>query len=156
MIYFKKIQTSAADQRQLEQALRKMALKRTRPLDLYVSSTDIGTDKYFHGFEGKNGVQFTRIRSSLERLVPKLIIKIPQDPGANYYQVRLGAVSLFYLLIFILPIAAIVHNIMINPADGDYNFIWVLFLYIGLFYLEYRLTTSRVEKAISKYKEASA
>ena len=73
MFYFKKIYSSVTDRMQLENALRKAALKKNRPLDFDISSMDMGTDKYFFGYEGKNSLQFTRIRTSFEKLFLNLL-----------------------------------------------------------------------------------
>ncbi|MDT3405022.1 hypothetical protein [Mucilaginibacter terrae] len=104
MLYFKKIYLPNCTPQQLEAAMRKVALKRTSPLDFASAVSDIGTDKYFIGYQGKTDLTFTRIKASPEKLLPKLIIKLPADGAECYYQIRFAIVSMMVFFMFTLPL----------------------------------------------------
>lgn len=151
MFYFKKIYLPNCTAPQLEAALRKAALKRTSPLDFASAVSDIGTDKYFIGYQGKTDLTFTRIKASPEKLLPKLIIKL--SPNAGYYQVRFSIVSMMMFLLFTLPWLLIIALLISGNGEfgglltlvGFYAFYWLLLLF------EFKLTTWRVKKALLNY-----
>jgi hypothetical protein len=155
MFYFKKIFITDCTTKQLENALRKAASKKSRPLDFDISSMDIGTDKYFFGYENKNGLTFTRIRTSFERLIPKIIIKLSPDPSECYYEIRFGVFTAIWVLFY----GFFLLMLLVNLIRGEINIealppIFIILLIISsAYYLEFRLTTSRVKKAIRKYVE---
>lgn len=88
MIYFKKIYLDNPNKEQVEKAIRKLALKRTSSLDFTSSGMITGTDKRFLGSEGKTQTKFTRVRYSIENLLPKFIISFPKSEDAQYYKLR--------------------------------------------------------------------
>jgi hypothetical protein len=153
MIYFKKLSFQKdSDKQTFERALRKFAIKRHTSLDLQSSSTDVGTDKSFLGLEGKKGLKFTRIRTSFERWLPKLIISLPKDAGLNYYRVRLTILSTLVLvmltLLFILALVSLIWGKMII---GNFGIISIIYGgYLSLVLLELSLTKGRVKSSIKR------
>jgi len=136
-----------------EVGLRKLSIKRTLPLDMVSSITDIGTDKYFFGYNVKKGLTFTRIKAALERLLPKLIIRLPSAADTAYYRIRLSAVSTLVFCMFTIPwllsllVTITGRNTLENFlfASGFYGIYGVLLL------VELKLTMLRVSQAIKRY-----
>jgi hypothetical protein len=92
MLYFKTVPfPNGVKQPDVEKALRSYALKRISSLDFKSSTINVGIDKLFLGLEGKNSLNFTRLRTSFESLLPKLIINLSKDPAATAYKIRLSA-----------------------------------------------------------------
>lgn len=155
MIYFKKVILSSYTTLQIETALRKYALKRKMPLDMDFSSIDIGTDKYFLGYQGKNSLTFTRIRTRFEFLLPKIIVKIPVNVNNSeaYYKLRLTLISTMvfvaYFAILMLSISLLIAGT--STIDNLTAPFVLCGIYILLFLLEFKLTTSRINKAIKNY-----
>jgi hypothetical protein len=153
MIYFKKVYFNYEDKGKVEAALRKLAKKRTRALDLTSSTSDMGTDKYFFGYDGKNALYFTRIRSSVEFFLPGIIFSLPKNETDFFYKFRLSAVPMIFFLLFcfgfLLSLAS-----ALTGTSSFYDFIgfYLLFgLFIALAWLELWITSSKIKKAIIKY-----
>jgi hypothetical protein len=150
MIYFKTVTVEDCSRNQLETALRKVSLKRTSSLDMVGSSTNIGTDKFFLGYEGKNSLTFTRIRASIERFLPKLIIKLSATNESSYYQIRFNILSIavFFGVLINWFIALI--SLLAEPTKAEGFLIITIFvgIYFSLIFLEIKLTEARVNNAI--------
>lgn len=157
MIYFKKVYVHGIDQRQLEQALRKLSINNKQSLD-FPTELNVGTDKYFFGFEGKRGLQVTRVRTLFERFIPKLIIRVPLANDAAYYEMRLAMLPFILLTLISFSILLVAFKMIFYPDDiGDPgSFLVLAAIYAGLLLLEYKLITARVRKAITKYQEKLA
>jgi len=151
MLYFKTVSfPDHTYQPEVEKALRNAALKKTLSLDFKSTTMNTGTDKLFFGLEEKNAIKFTRIRTSFEGFLPKLIIKLPKDTSVRDYQIRLGATSfgLFILLCFgLLSVTVGTINGSADAVDA-LIFIAASALFVSLLLLELKLTTSRVNKAL--------
>ncbi|RZJ48050.1 MAG: hypothetical protein EOO44_21635 [Flavobacterium sp.] len=152
MIYFQTFTLEkGVDKQQFEKAIRKFSSKRTDFLDFKSSTSDFGLSKYFLGYEGKNNLQFTRIRTSFERVLPKLIFNLPKSDECNYYEVRLSftATVLLCLLVFLF----IVCTFSAFSKNQNYGVIptilAVLSLYSLLIFFEIKFTKSRIKKAIN-------
>jgi hypothetical protein len=157
MLYLRTVTLSQYTSVQLENALRKSAIKRRLPLDMGSSIVNIGTDKYFLGYEGKKTLTFTRIRAFIEYLLPKLIIKPSMaNTTSSIYKLRLSAFSLIIFLMFNLPwllilLLTITGKIPIErlvPASVTCFIYWLLLL------IEVRLTDLRIKKALKKHTKS--
>lgn len=150
MLYLKKNYLSLGEKQELEKAMRNAALKRLTSLDFKSSVTDIGTDKLFLGFEGKEDVQFTRLRTSFEKYFPKVIISIPKSETDNEYKFRFSILSTVAFILWSLFFLLIVGTVL--AQKGNYENILIgcipICLFILLTLLELRIVGTRIEKAI--------
>ncbi|RFZ95546.1 hypothetical protein D0C36_08505 [Mucilaginibacter conchicola] len=150
MITLKRIKQTDAERQQLEQAMRKRALKRSLPLDYQSAQSDIGSDKLFVGYDGKKNVQFSRLRTSLERFLPRVVIVFSKDPTVFEYKLRYSLLStiavIFLALVFILSVVS-----SLAEKDDYDRFVLPLFL-IGCFWLltlfELKIVGKRIKKAL--------
>lgn len=154
-MYFKTIPLpSDLNQPQVEASLRKAAIKETMSLDFKFKAVDIGTEKIFYGLEGKKDLKFTRLKTSFEFFLPKLIVSLSKDPLANSYRIRPGAISI--AVIGLLGFALFTGMIGILKGTTDFDtfspFLIIIVIYALLFFFELKLTTSRVLKAIRTVK----
>lgn len=152
-MYFKTIPLpSDLNQPQAEASLRKAAIKETMSLDFKFKAVDVGTEKIFYGLEGKKDLKFTRLKTSFEFFLPKLIVSLSKDPLVNSYRIRPGAISI--AVIGLLGFALFTGMIGILKRTTDFNtfspFLIIIVIYALLFFFELKLTTSRVLKAIRK------
>ncbi len=150
MLYFKKIVISEYTYNQVEASLRKVSLKRNSSLDMVSPYSDIGTDKYFLGHESKNDLTFTRIKTSFEKVLPKLILKLPYNIETCYYQIRFSIIS---MVVFCALSTLWLLNffVMIIGQTTLENFLVLsifYLIYLSLLFLELRLNISKVNKAI--------
>lgn len=139
----------------VEKAIRSFSLKRHTSLDFKSSSSYIGEEKYFLGFENKNELMLTRLRTPFERLFPKIIIRFKKDNTFSSYQVRFSMPSfgVFCLLIYAL-IANILSLIRYGFAIENVLILSVLVsLFIIFTAIEISLTRNRINKAIQKTNE---
>ena len=137
---------------QVKTALRKASMKETMSLDFKSKSVNIGTDKIFWGLERKRNLKFTRISTSFEFVLPKLIINLSKNPSVNFYKIRPGALSiavagllffgLFTGILGVIKGRPDLESLMLFPA--------LILIYIALILFELRLTTSRVVKALNQ------
>ena len=154
MIYFKKINLTNPDKEQVEKAIRKLALKRTSSLDFASSGMITGTDKKFLGLEGKTQTRFTRIRYSIENLLPKFIISFSKSTGAESYKIRFSfrsSVIISFLTSTFLTTLVLSFN---NPNGFEVLAILGLLyiIFILLSWLEYKLTLKAIDEVISNLK----
>lgn len=154
MIYFKKTYFQNELERQkIEAALRRYALKRHTSLDFKSASTDVGTEKRFLGLEGNKNLKFTRLRTSFERVLPKLIISFPKNNDQNYYKIRL---SLLTTIVFgLFSIGLLLNLVFLIAGRASFqNFSTVVIIfsaYLLLIVFELKLTNSRIDSVIRKY-----
>jgi len=106
MLYFKKIYLpNDLEKQDLEKGLRSRSLKRSQMLDFVFETTNTGTDKYFLGNEGKKDLKLTRIKTSFESFLPKIIISFPKETAEQYYKFRLSILSTAILVVlYCLPV----------------------------------------------------
>jgi hypothetical protein len=141
MIYFKTVHLNFDNKASVEAAIRKNCIKRTTMLDIKSSISDIGTGKRFFGYEGKDALYFTRIRSSVEQLLPKMIVSLPKNETDSFYRIRLSIFPfLLYNMIFLIAGK--------TDASALFSILIIDGLFIGLFLLELNITTRRIIKAI--------
>jgi hypothetical protein len=155
MIYFKKIQLIDPAKDQVETAMRKFAIKQSSSLDFKSSSTNVGTDKLFIGFEDANQIQFSRIRYFIESYLPKIIISISKSNDDNYLKMKLSIISSF---IFLGATALFLFTLIISAINSDGLEPFVILGIIYCFFiltllLEIKLTKKCIEKAIRKFDE---
>ena len=155
MIYFKKIAFGEdVDRQQFEQAIRKFTSKRTASLDFLSAISNVGLSKYFIGNDGKRAIKFTRIRTSFEKILPKLIVSFPKNEEFNYYKIRLSVPStivLFFLVV--LSFATIPQQTTITNPE-KLGILCALGIYVLFIFLEIKLTDLRIKKAIQKSIES--
>lgn len=152
-MYFKTIPLpSDLNQPQAESFLRKASIKESMSLDFKFKAVDIGTDKIFYGLEGKKDLKFTRLKTSFEFFMPKLIISLSKDPAANYYRIRLGAISI--AIIGLLGFAVFTGLVGILRGTTDFAtfspFLIIIGIYALLFFFEINITVHKINKALSK------
>lgn len=153
MLYFKKIIIPGYTEQQLEAAMRKVSLRRTSALDMESAITDIGTDKLFLGYEDKKGLTFTRLKASPEKLLPKHIIRLKKDTGEAAYEMRLALMPT--VLFVMLSIGWIINAVLTIagkvPIDGFFTITMFCGIFLSAMFLDMKLTSSRVNKAIKQY-----
>jgi hypothetical protein len=152
MIYLKKLEfPKNLTQLEFETTLRKYALNHKSPLDFTFKPINIGTEKIFYGQANTSNVQFTRIKTSFEFFLPKIILNVSTDPMSTFYKLRIGALpmGLAAMLLFALLTG------FINIIRGQTTVIILLPFFIMavililLIKLEIKLTMKSVKKAVS-------
>lgn len=153
MLYFKTVSfPDQIRQPEVEKSLRKYSIKESVTLDLKVKAVNIGTDKLFFGLESKKSLSFTRIRTSFEFLIPKLIINLSKDETSTGYMIRLSTISFFVFMLLSFGMLAFIISLFGGQTDisGGIIFIFGLLVFFLLFKLELNLTKSRVLKSINR------
>ena len=146
MIYFIKTYFQNDEEKQrAESSLRKSALRRHTSLDLQ-SSVWIGTDKLFLGLEGSKEIKFTRIRTSFEKILPKLIINLPKD--RVYYQIRFSLLSTVVFLLMSFALVLTISSLIAGRIKVEKLLTFGIFcsFYLLLLLIELRLTKARIKK----------
>ena len=152
-MYFKTINLPLdLNQPQAELSLRKASIKESMSLDFKFKAVDVGTDKIFYGLEGKKDLKFTRLKTSFEFFMPKLIISLSKDPSANYYRIRPGAISV--AVIGLLGFAVFMGLIGMIRGTTDFDtfspFLIIIVIYVLLFLFEVNITLRKMNKAFIK------
>lgn len=154
-MYFKKINLNQLDSKTLESSLRKASLKRLSPLDIQSSVTNSKEQKKFLGYEKTDELQFTRIRYSFERILPKLIISTAKtNELAASYRVRLALISLLIISIIIMGSLYGMYQLAIGelPIENILRILLFPALFFILLKVEMRLTQKNIEKALENGK----
>jgi len=135
----------------VETAPRKASMKETISLDFTSKSVNIGTNKIFWGLERKRNLKFTRIRTSFEFFLPKLIVNLSKDPSVNFYRIRPGAASIAVAGLLFFGLFTGILGIIKGTPDLESLILFptLTLIYIALILFELKLTTSRVVKALS-------
>lgn len=152
-MYFKTVSLpSGTNQSQAEISLRKAAIKETMSLDFKFKAVDIGTDKLFYGLEGKKDLKFTRLHTSFEFFLPKLIVSLSKHPDANSYRVRPAAIpmAIIGLLGFALLIGLINSVRGLTDIERLSPFLIISLFYVILICIELKITQVKVSKALGK------
>ena len=139
-----------AEKLHLEKAMRKYASKRSSPLDFLSAQTDFKTEKKFLGYEGKGTLQFTRLRSSFEKFLPKLIVQIPKTNEKNYYQIRLSWSSTIPIGFMVFLFVILVWGMVIGAKDFR-PMLGISIFCIGYplwTFAELHFTESKIEEAL--------
>ena len=158
MLYFNKVILAEIDGTKVEAAIRKFAAKRHASLDLQSSSTKIGTEKLFLGLENEKSIQVTRLRSTFERFLPKLIIKFDKAKGFSEYRIRFSLLSniviAFMLIAVLFNVIYLVNN---QEVDSEMASVFVyFFLFLLLTLVELRLTKAKLKSTIIKMTHLSS
>ena len=150
MVYFKRVSLPPSEKQKLENAIRKVALKRLHALDFESSVTDIGTDKLFLGLEDKVDVKFTRLRTSLEKYFPKFIISIPREETVNEYKLRYSLLStiVFIALVLTLPLTIYATAMQNTGYESILFSLAVIAVYLLLSLFELRIINRKIKKAV--------
>jgi len=152
-MYFKTIPLPLdLNQPQAEASLRKASIKESMTLDFKFKAVDIGTDKLFYGLEGKKDLKFTRLKTSFEFFMPKLIVSLPKDSLANCYRIRPGAVTIATIGLLGFAMFAGLVGILRRTTDlATFSpFLIIIGIYTLLFFLEINITLRKINKAFSK------
>lgn len=155
-MYFKTVPLPPdLDHAQAEACLRKASLKESMSLDFRFKAVDIGTDKIFYGLEGKKDLKFTRLKTSFEFFMPKLIISLSKDSSANYYRIRPGAITIMVIGLLGFSIITCIAGLLMDTTDisNSSPLLFITSFYALLFFFEFKLTTSKVQKAFVKFRE---
>ena len=153
MFYFKKIYLlDNVAKQNLEQGLRSRSLKRTQHLDFVFETSNTGTDKYFLGNEGKKNLKFTRIKTSFESFLPKIIVKLPKQADLHFYKLRLSFLStaILSVLAFLLLVSFL--DVVINQQNTETFLITLVLLivYALLILLELKITKNKILKSTTQ------
>ena len=156
MLYFKSIPfPENLTQIDLENALRKQSLKRTSSLDFKSCTSDMGKDRLFLGLDRKKDLQFTRLKTSFEVLLPKMIIKLSKDSLVKEYKVRLSAIPLS--VAFVLCFGIFANIVALFTGKGSLDSIILIaalsLIFIGLVALELKLVKGNIDKAVISYEK---
>ena len=158
MLYFNKVTLAEIDGTKVEAAIRKFAAKRHASLDLQSSATKIGTEKLFLGLENEKSIQVTRLRSTFERFLPKLIIKFDKAKGFSEYRIRFSLLSniviAFMLIAVLLNVIYLIKNQEVDSEMASVVVYFFLFLLLTL--VELRLTKAKLKSAIIKTTHPSS
>ena len=152
MIYFKTVQLPEQNTADVEKAIRKYSARREASLDFYSALNFTDTDKMFLGYEHKNDLQITRIKSPMAKYLPTIIANFPSK-DFSMYKMRLTFQSLIVLsLVSLFSIILIFQGFKdFDNGGGRIFFGFILLgLIIGLILTEIRLTQNQIEKAVFK------
>lgn len=152
MVYFKKVYITDLSKAEVELLLRKASVRRDSSLDLASATTDIGTNKLFLGRIGKSALTFTRLRTSFEKFLPKLIIRLPLDTAECYYQLRFSLSSTFFFVFYAIAFLGTVTSFLLGDVliDGLLSIVFTGSIYALVILLEINLTSKRLNKALSQ------
>jgi len=157
MIYFKSMQVYGNERQLLENALRKAAIKRVRSLDFQSAVYDMGMDKLFLGLDDTRDVKFTRLRTSLEKFFPKIIISFSRDKTSSEYRFRLSLLStcVFTILLMVLLLSIVLAAIDHENYEAIVEMLLPMGLFILLTFFELKIVNSRIRKAVARYEKES-
>lgn len=150
MLYFKKTYILDGLQKEnLEKGLRNRSLKRSQMLDFVFETSNMGTDKYFLGNEGKKDLKLTRIKTSFESFLPKIIISFPKEMDLQYYKFRLSILSTFIFTILSLLLVTTFLDVIINQKNMEGFLVGIALsaIYFLLILLELKITRNRISKS---------
>ena len=152
MFYFKKVYITNLSKTEVESLLRRASLKRINSLDLTSASSDVGSDKLFLGYNGKSALFLTRLHTSFEKFLPKVIIKFPLDTDECYYQLRLKWLSAIISIVLAIVLVFALFQTSTGEASIDALLTMLLtcIIFFGLLLLETKITTNRINKALSQ------
>lgn len=150
MWYFKTETISHTDDAVVEAAIRLYAAKRHTSLDLQSAATYTSTDKMFLGLENEKRILITRLRSPVERLLPKLIIKFDVAKGFTEYKIRYSLLSFIVALFLVIgAVLKIIYSIGGKVESDLLTVVLACSLFFLLSFLEYHLSKARLRTAIS-------
>lgn len=152
-MYFKTIPLPLnLNQPQVEATLRKASIKESMSLDFKFKAVDIGTDKIFYGLEGKKDLKFTRLKTSFEFFLPKLIVSLSKDSSADYYRIRPGAISIAIIGLLVFGLFTGLLGILRGTTDlATFSpFLIIIGIYALLFFFEFNITMRKLNKVLSK------
>jgi hypothetical protein len=153
MFYFTRVHMAFHSKDRAENAIRHFSLKRFTSLDLQSSSSYIREDKYFLGLEGKNDVKIIRLRTPFERLFPGIILSFPKDKQFAVYKIRYSLLSTIIFCFLLIGVLQMIVSLAMDRAHAfDFAPLIIAFLiFIGLTYLEIRLTQRKIQHALNNY-----
>lgn len=141
------------NQSQAEASLRKASMKEKISLDFKFHTVNIGTDKMFYGLEDDKDLKFTRLKTSFEFFMPKLIISLSKNSSAKNYRIRPSAISIgiMGLLVFGL-FTGLIGIIRETTSLATFvPFLIIIGIYTLLFLVEINITLRTMNKALSNF-----
>ncbi|MET4014008.1 hypothetical protein ABIB62_003861 [Mucilaginibacter sp. UYP25] len=150
MIYLKTITLTETEKLVIEQALRKCSLKRTHALDLVSTVSDIGSNKIFLGYDSKKEVQFSRLRTSFEKFLPRMIVIIPKNGTDIEYKIRYSLLSTGVIVFWALGFIVVTATALVNKYNYEGIMVPAVFFagFMLLTMLELKIISKRIQKAI--------
>ncbi len=155
MLYFTHIDIDHSNSDVIENAVRAYSSKRHTGLDFKDSSSYIAEDKYFLGFESKDDLQITRIRTPFERFFPKLIVNFSKDKSFETYGIRYSLLpAILFIFLAISVLINLYYSIFENEELTDvFRMAGLLFVFILLTFIETNMTKQKINKAIEKCRQ---
>ena len=121
MFYFKTVNLSNPDNKDVETAIRNFSSRRNTTLDFKSSASYISSEKYFLGFETDADLQITRIRTPFERFFPKLILNFQKDKQFTCYRIRYSFLSaIIFVALSIVFIFNLIYSVIDQGLDSDF------------------------------------
>lgn len=151
MFYFQEYEIKDFSPDKVEFSIRKFSAKKYSSLDLLTSSTYIKGDKKFLGIESESYLDFTRIRTPLEQIFPKVIVRFDKS-SFNVYKLRLSLLS-FLIVLFLLSalLVNIINSLNQNRIESDIIPVLTLaLLYFALLKLEIGITRRNLRRILMK------
>ncbi|MEB0263541.1 MULTISPECIES: hypothetical protein [unclassified Mucilaginibacter] len=151
MINIKTIKLTEAEKITLERAMRKSSLKRTRALDFVSTVSDIGSNKLFIGYDGKKDVQFSRLRTSFEKFMPRAIVILSKNETEIEYRIRYSLLSTVVVVFWALGFIVVTATALVNKYNYEGIIVPLVFFggFVLLTMLELNITGKRIQKAIT-------
>jgi len=152
--YFKTYRIDNRISSQIERNIRYTSINRFNDLDFKLSSFYTGEKgKCFLGLEDKESIKIVRIRTPLEMILPKIIVRF-EKKDCTVYKIRY---SVFAFLFFWFFMIAITLNLFYSIMNGHFemDLVEVIIVFIGfcvLSLLEIKLTRDRINSCILSNK----
>lgn len=152
MFILKRIQLAVAEKPIFEKAMRKSSLKRTWILDFTSTVSDIGNSKLFLGYDGKKELQFSRLRTSFEKFMPRIIIILSKNETDFEYKFRYSLLSSIVVFFWASGSIVVAVSALVNKYNYDSIFVPLFFLvsFVLLTWLEFKIVSKRVDKALAQ------
>jgi len=135
MVFIQKIPFGkGVNKTKFELAMKKLAVKKKAPLDLTSDAYEYNTQNKFWEYQDTTGLEFTRMRTSVEAYFPKLIVHVPNEEYIKHYQIRLCWMTATAILFLIFIIPLLIWGIAANASD---QFAFMAMCAAGIGYLLY-------------------
>jgi len=154
MFYFATLDFPGLSNEVLENAMRQSASKRFTIPDLKSTIIGPGEDKLFLGYEGRKALLFSRFRSSLEFVFPKIVVRLSNKHGQGSIKVRYGFFTFFVFCVLVIGLLSVIYSAFADSTlTNDWSILVVLVFLIGLTVREVIIVRKRIANAIERYKK---
>lgn len=151
MIYFHKIEILNIPRELIEKIIRASTSKRHISLDLLSSSTYIKGEKYFLGIESDKFIKIIRIKTPLEKILPRVIARFDKGDFGSY-TIRLCLIS--FLITVFLSIALVLNitfSIINRHWERDLVSVIILsMINLALIMIEIKFTKRKISTILEK------